>query len=243
MEVQLKGGILIIGSLIWDPSPIRVKWREEFLDNIDNIIDVPAPIRYGRISRKRNCTYTMVFSHDCLSPGKLGIAKFIGFKNNPLTLDDILLQSKELIKAETDQTEVRFKTFNWKWGALGLCINPNKEKGKNEEIKYLKVRWAENYGKQKPLIPSDFVVGEEEEIISETGILDIPWSDNLNEFDFFISTIVKPEIKEYPNAYKIAEKMIVNESDEYFMKNKSYSIKTFQDDEIILELEKFKASR
>jgi hypothetical protein len=56
-------GILIIGSLIWDRGRThREAWRTERLTT-ERIV-VRAPIRYGRRSKDRKNTYTMLFSNE-----------------------------------------------------------------------------------------------------------------------------------------------------------------------------------
>ena len=54
---ELNVGILIIGSLIWNPELHRERWRSSRL-LCKKAIKVAAPIRYGRISK--NKTFTMV---------------------------------------------------------------------------------------------------------------------------------------------------------------------------------------
>ena len=235
---KLKGGIIIIGSLLWDTSKTRVSWRNKSLMPLDRGIDVHMPIRYGRISKTRNYTYSMVFSNDCEKSHKQGNAKFIEFNNNPVTLDELWTQCTELIKAETNKEMLSFSTFNWKWGALGLCINPKTEIDKKEVVHRLKESWKNKYGIKKPLIPIDYEVNNEGLIINDSGILNIQWAKELEKYDFFIATATKPEQSIYPNPYKIAEKMILNEDDSYFRHNQLNNIITFQDEDIITELKK-----
>ena len=63
----MKGAILIIGSLLWDPDKnkeigFRKRWRDKRLI-VKNKIHVKAPIRYGKLSCNEK-NYTMVFSKD-----------------------------------------------------------------------------------------------------------------------------------------------------------------------------------
>ena len=60
--MPLNGGILIVGSLLWDER--REGWRRSRLD-MESAELVTAPIRYGRQSETRGNTYTMVFSRGC----------------------------------------------------------------------------------------------------------------------------------------------------------------------------------
>ena len=71
VQVSLNGGVLIIGSLLWDVDKIRERWRDNFLD-MKRKLPVAAPIRYGRVSSERKCTFTMVFSAECLAENLQG---------------------------------------------------------------------------------------------------------------------------------------------------------------------------
>lgn len=62
--MKLKGGVIIIGSLLWDDKNKRKNWRKGHL-NCDEAFRVELPIRYGRYSKDRRKEYTMVFSKDC----------------------------------------------------------------------------------------------------------------------------------------------------------------------------------
>ena len=64
--MSLKGGAIIIGSLLWDSERNRQKWRENDLC-YKSRFQVYLPIRYGRCSTTRKHTYTMVFSNKCYS--------------------------------------------------------------------------------------------------------------------------------------------------------------------------------
>ena len=85
--IRIKGGALIIGSLLWDSSEIRKKWREEDL-NLSDKIQIKFPIRYGRISKSRNFTHSMVYSSACKEEGKLGNGYFVPFFFPPLRVSE-----------------------------------------------------------------------------------------------------------------------------------------------------------
>ena len=73
-------GIMMIGSLYWDKDRTRVNWRKNRLSKEE--FDVFAPIRYGRLSKKRGSTYTMVFSKLCARKNYgFGSAKVVTCKN------------------------------------------------------------------------------------------------------------------------------------------------------------------
>lgn len=67
MNWELKSGVIIIGSLLWqdylerEGDNIRLNWRNSNLD-MENKIPVKVPIRYGRISEKSGIP-TMIYSN------------------------------------------------------------------------------------------------------------------------------------------------------------------------------------
>jgi hypothetical protein len=243
-NISLKGGVLIIGSLLWDKNKEKDKyqqretWRNECL-KIEDKITVPAPIRYGRISgEKRGYTYTMVFSGECNSEDKRGSAFFVPFKNNPINIDDLKIQVTELIKAERNKKSIGDK-FYWNWGAAVIALNPKLSEDSKKTIKEF---WVKHY--DNGFNPDDYKVGQEPTIWdNDRGVLSFLWlSDELKEYDFFIATATKPE-KEYPTVKKITDRMIVNEHYEYFCKNRKFGITTFQDEEISEIIRKHKQQK
>src|SRR5690242_10177654 len=98
-ETKLPGGVLIIGSLFWDPHEIRRAWREKCLD-MSKAQLIPLPIRYGKISSERMFTHTMVFSQACKKKTHLGSGYVVPFRNNILDVNDLAEQAQEIIAAE-----------------------------------------------------------------------------------------------------------------------------------------------
>jgi hypothetical protein len=227
---NLRGGVFVIGSLLWEKSEIRKSWRLGNLEWKKRKL-VNLPLRYGRISTSRSCTFTMVFSSDCKPSEKIGKGYFIPFKNNPLPRDTIFSQARKLMDAEHNKFK-NLNRFNWGWGTLGLAINPKNYKNANikKEVEAFSKEWANKYS--SGFNPKEYKVGDELPIISNKGILRINWPERLKEFDFAIGTVCKPEIEEYPTAKEIAERILVNKYDEYFKENLKHSISTFQDKEI-----------
>lgn len=223
---KFKGGVLIIGSLIWENSELRDRWRSENLD-IKNQIKIELPIRYGRISQSRNCTYTMVFSSDCKT--KLGQGIFVPFKQD-LTVEQIIEQGKSMIEAEHNR-EVKFNRFNWSWGCLGLLTNPQIE---FDIEKFWKAKYGNGFN------PDEYKIKDENPIILKNGKFDFEWPQELNDYTFVIGTATKPNIDAYPSPNKIAEKIVVNEYDKYFKKNREFNITTFQDEDIELKIKELK---
>lgn len=236
MDFSLTGGVLIIGSLIWDTDKQRVDWRNNFLQ-VKKQIPVVAPIRYGRISKDRKCTFSMVFSNDCNETLFKGAGIFVPFKDNPINLEKIKTHSQELIKSERKLAKLENNNNNWGWGALTICLNPeilNGNSKKSEHAKLLLYYWNEKYS--NGFNPEEYKVGNEFPILSKQGVLKFNWTEELNEYDFIIATATKPNIEIYPTAKIIAERMITNEYTEYFNKNLAFGISTFQDKEIASHL-------
>src|SRR5687768_12820053 len=101
-SLNVNGGVLIIGSLLWQPNlgnsenVIRKEWRDNHLKMRSKIL-VNVPIRYGRLSS--NGIYTMTYSNTCKK--KPGNAYAIAFRNNPVkTYNDLLSEAIELSRAE-----------------------------------------------------------------------------------------------------------------------------------------------
>jgi hypothetical protein len=224
---KLKGGVLAIGSLLWDETELRNKWRKKHL-SIEGIKNVKLPIRYGRLSNSRKSSYTMVFSHECLDIAKIGNAKFIPFKNNPLDFGNLNIECKELIKAEKkkDWNENR---YNWGWGTVAIMFNPKilKEDNPNFNLgkSFLK-EWKTKIG--NGFNQNHYKVSIEKPILDENAIMTFNWPNELDDYDFFIATSNKPELEKYPTSKEIAEKIIENKND-YFLNNIKYNIMTFQD--------------
>lgn len=229
-KLKFKGGVIAIGSLLWDKSDIRSKWREDELD-LSNRVLINLPIRYGRISKSRNCTFSMVFSKECKSPEKIGKGYFIPFKNQEIGIPEILNQAKKIITAEYN-TEKKFNKFNWGWGCLGLSINPSLEKDekRKKDAEFLIKTWEDKFDTR--FDAEDYKVGDERPLITKNGVMDIDWQEILDKYDFVIGTLTKPNVNKYPSSKEIAIKMIVNESYEYFRQNRKMLISTFQDESI-----------
>tara|TARA_R100001460_G_scaffold92500_1_gene134388 strand:- start:374 stop:1093 length:720 start_codon:yes stop_codon:yes gene_type:complete len=228
---KLKGGVLVIGSLLWDKTKIREDWRNDYLD-IKKVIDVKIPIRYGRLSSKRSSIYTMVFSTDCNNTKNLGNGKFVPFKENPVTFKELNTQCTELIKAEHKKDKLDFTRFNWSWGTVAIMLNPKTllENFENSEsIKHFTQEWNKKIGAGFKV--GDYKVGEEKAILNNKAFLNFSWPNSLDDYDFFITTSNKSGLPKYPEPNEIAEKFNENGA-EYFYENISNNITTFQDQQI-----------
>lgn len=230
-EELLSGGVLIVGSLLWEESEIRDKWRLQCLD-LKQRQFVSLPIRYGRISTTRNCTYTMVFASECKAQENLGTGVFIPFAVNPINFEQLETHVKRMISAEFNK-EKNLSSQNWDWGAMGISFNPNvlsDDSPKSIAIASVLTKWAKKYS--NTFNPDDYKVGNETSIISKDGNLLIDWHNLSENIDFVIATVIKPELKKYPTVKNIADRIVVNEYDKYFKENRREGITTFQDFEV-----------
>ncbi|MEQ5790657.1 hypothetical protein J4E06_06320 [Muricauda sp. NFXS6] len=227
-----RGGVLAIGSLFWDNSQVREKWRAKHLLSLNKVIDVNVPIRYGRNSKTREGNYTMVFSKAIDKEKELGIGKFMEFQRQPRQPQDLIDEAMALIKAECMATQLNFSVFNWKWGTVGICLNPKiLEKNEGGFQSFLNL-WRNKYGTKKPLKPSEFKVGAEEEIINDGGVINLRWPEELDKFDYYITTLTKPELSIYPSSKEVAQVMTDSHDETYFRNNRKHGIITFQDEAI-----------
>lgn len=231
MNWNLKSGVLIIGSLLWQDyldekdDNIRHNWRLARLD-MDNKIPIKVPIRYGRISRYG--TPTMIFSNKMKS--KLGFAYLVPFKsviNNDaqLTLETNSLSAAEGMKGN----------FVTNWGVLTYLLNEQKiDKAiKSEIISLFKKR------KNQAFKPEEYKSGKEKACITSSLKLDINWIESLdpsdqkkiNQFDFLLATATKPENK-VVTLQQIAAGIKADNDRKYFLNNLSHGIVTQEDFEI-----------
>ncbi|MDP3462484.1 MAG: hypothetical protein Q8S18_06825 [Bacteroidales bacterium] len=222
-ETPLSGGLLIIGSLVWDEHETRVSLRSDSLI-MDKATLVPAPIRYGRKSEKRN-TYTMVISSDCMSDEKIGIGSLVPFRNNIGNTTELDLVATSIINAEHKEIK-SLNRYNWGWGCLALLINPSKSN--NQNVKQLIEFWSSKFS--IGFSSSDYVVADELPFISKQGQLFIDWKDEYGDLDFIVMTATKPT-NPAPTALILSESFEMDNA--YFMGNRENNIHTYQDRQII----------
>lgn len=222
-ETPLSGGLLIIGSLLWDDHETRVSLRNDWL-LMDKVTSVPAPIRYGRKSKKRN-TYTMVTSSDCKTDEKIGIGSLIPFRNNLGKSTELDRVATCIINAEHKEIK-SLNRYNWDWGCLALLTNPSQSNNKN--VKQLIEFWSSKFS--NGFNPSDYIVTDEPSLISKQGQLFIDWKNEYGDLDFIVLTATKPT-NPVPTALLISESFEMDNS--YFIGNRNNNIQTYQDDEII----------
>jgi hypothetical protein len=227
--LPLNGGILIVGSLLWDER--REGWRRSRLD-MESAESVTAPIRYGRQSETRGNTYTMVFSSGC----DTGKATVIRCRHAASSSDDVICEAEHLWAAE--QNAAVSRTISANWGCVTLLFNPER----NIPQAFL-TGWANrvaqipNYGNM-PQLP------EEGRLVSDGGLLQIAWPRRAADgsavsLDFLLATATRPTLTgkrlSYPTVEMIANAWNADTGNhvEYFWKNNDHGIQTFQDNAIL----------
>ena len=225
----LNAGVLIIGSLLWDPH--RQAWRDARLDG-DEPESISAPIRYGRRSgRRRGNTYTMVFS--CNAPaGRARVARYV----HPITSGDDLITEAELLW-EAEELVPNARRIAKNWGRVALLCNPERKIPKE-----ILEAWAERV-KREPEYRAPTQPHGEEPLVNQGGILRIEWPRLIGnraavDLDLLLATANNPTFTGIPPEYPRVETIVAAwnyaapRHAEYFWKNSDHGITTFQDDEI-----------
>ena len=114
-------GILIIGSLYWDPSRVRCRWRQDRLSCSEQR-RVTAPIRYGKKAKKRGNTYTMVFTRTCSASEKLGTALVVPVRAECCEPEHLFQEAEQLWAAERDTEDI--SSICESWGKVCILKNP-----------------------------------------------------------------------------------------------------------------------
>lgn len=245
--MQLKGGVIIIGSLLWqddlnENDKVRCNWRNTSL-NVGEKILARLPIRYGRYSNGN--IYTMVFSTNCEKTKRLGTGYIVPFKRNPIEHLDVLIgEARMMAKAEGMKSKFVGGT-NPIWASMGILIN--KKKVDQKIYEQILARWTKEYktdggGKDS----SEYRVGKEKLSISKKGELQIHWPNffdkgeesRIEEIDFLIAASTKPKYQQqdntkYPSSNEIATSVRNDLTRRYFMNNFQHRITTFQDNSVI----------
>lgn len=236
-EIGLKGGVLIIGSLLWQDylndrdDFARKSWRDKHLI-LDEKIMVKVPIRYGRYSRKDNI-YTMTISNS-INKKKMGTGYFVPFSNQNINnFNDLMYESEALSKAEG----MGGLFFN-SWGSIGLLFNSNKENNSQNNLSNL---WSNKFI-NNTFDNKVYKVNKEKPSIKKNGLLNIYWiscvdkreSDNLNNYDFLITAVTMPT--QFPTPLELAENVKKDTKRYYFTENYKNGITTFQDISILNQL-------
>lgn len=228
--MKFKGGVIIIGSLIWENNLIRKNWRDRNL--LDDRKLTKVPIRYGRESRTRKGIYTMVFSKSC--ENNLGQGIILPFKEEIKSFETIERQAFALAIAEGIYKNDNLRITS-SWGSVGLLINPELKEKDAGSFALIKNKWSDIYNNYRDTFNyENYKTKEEtESVITRDGFLNISWQADMQEFDLLIATPVVPKPKTILTPLQIASKInLVNDS-EYFSKNRENQIETVNDNEIL----------
>ncbi len=231
--MNLKIGVLVIGSLDWESKdyggecrdelarhnrPLnasRQHWRQQrLMGAADSEFMVRAPIRYGRLSNSRGSTFTMVFSPEYEQ--RPGSAKVIRCKKMVSDFDDLLKEAVELWVAESD--EQHRGELSARWGCVTL-LTPDDflDHPDRDERQTLLDAWRRKVSEQKSYGRLGFSPGDIEATkgpVIAAGRLRISWptlaGDGPAPFDLLLATATNPEIGSgqkrtgYPSVKEIA---------------------------------------
>jgi hypothetical protein len=231
MNWNLTGGVLIIGSLLWQDylydkgDDIRLNWRNAHLD-FNNKIPVKVPIRYGRIPESEIAT--MVFSNRMKN--RKGFGFVVPFKKKINNQDELLWEALALSAAEGMKGN-----FVCTWGVLAYLLNTGTipDNLKKEIISLFRKR------KNIQFNIEDYKVTGERSCLTRSLKLDIDWieavipedKEKLNNFHFLLATATMPK-KPISTKEEIAETIKTDNKRRYFINNLTSGIITSEDFEI-----------
>ncbi len=226
-------GVLIIGSLYWDDTDIRTKWRERL--DLDASKHVRTPIRYGRQSVKRGRSYTMVFS-GVLGEGQLGCGIVVPCKRSVGTPEELVREAKHLWAAEEESSPT--ERISARWGCVGLVRNPDRP-----VPEVLMKDWRALIAKEGNWGYGQLAhaANEKPAVDRHSGFLNITWPRTQDgstlTLDLLLATATNPTIKNgrYASAQDVADGWITPKGKKhvnYFRKNRAHGITTFEDAEI-----------
>jgi hypothetical protein len=253
---DIKGGVIVMGSLFWEDEKNCVKgkekegkarrvWRENNLD-LDQTKSVLLPTRYGRFSGadNRKNTYTMVLSRDYLA--HLGTALVVPFKKNFLVNEKTKIreQIKKLAIVEGIQkpNEVMFAKC---WSAISIWINPN-----SQYLNPLRNYWLKNIiGKQAHEYSGKCYEWLDGTLLDNNFQLQLPV---VSDLDFLLCTYILPKFKDgdrdsdrqtnlgqgYPKSENIGKAIAQSGYVTYFAENRVNGIVTSDDEEIFKHIPK-----
>lgn len=226
-------GIWIVGSLLWQESAARTRWRAERLDP-SRSIRTTAPIRYGRCSQGRANTYTMVFSEALTHrPDQLGRAVVIPCRHAVSDGQELLAEAEALWAAERDEATGNGR-ISANWGCVALTINSNTDEGARRFAE----EWKERIAKEKGYGGLERAE-DESAVVGEDGLLRLPWplreDGSPVDVDLLLATATCPTLLDgqYATPAQIACAWIKSPAQaNYFWRNREHGIETFQDSEI-----------
>lgn len=207
----MRGGILIVGSLLWDNEE-RDRWRRSRLC-VDQKVCVKVPIRYGRRSQSRGNTFTMTFA----PAGLGGQAVLVPCRAAIIDVPALVAEAEALWKAE--QRNAPPGRLGGSWGCVGVLFHTAAE-----PAGWLRA-WGDHFrAKAAPISPVD-----------EKGVLRIPWPTTTLDgapagVDVILATATKAEAA-CPRADDVADAWLSQNDgwERYFFENVRHGIRTPED--------------
>lgn len=232
--MNLSVGILIVGSLYWDSAESREQWRAQRLV-VAASKSVFAPIRYGRRSRGREDSYTMVYSPAlCHDVRNLGRAVAVPCCHAVHSAEDLFKEAEYLWAAERKSSKPN-GCVSATWGCVCLAANPAREIPPS-----LLADWSNRIAREHDYGKFSGPQGEGP-IVLKSGLLNICWPMRTDghplELDLMLATATKPSIIDgrYPNPSEIAgawKGCSDPKQVDYFWCNRNHNIVTFEDADI-----------
>lgn len=205
----MRGGILIIGSLLWDGSTERQTWRSRRLLLERHFVVVP--LNYGRRSQSRGNTFTMTFDTAAAS----GRAVVVPCATSPCRAEDLVNEAEALWKAE--QPSANAGALSATWGCVGLLFRAVAPDG------WLK-HWGNIFRQRASAISP----------VDDRGILQIDWPSASDGgdivLDFLLATATRREDTR-PTPEMIADAWVDQQDghERYFFENVRNGIRTSDD--------------
>lgn len=229
-------GLLIIGSLYWDPSPVRKRWRQARF-GCGGQHRVKIPIRYGRRSNKRGGTFSMVFAMSCSPPESQGCGLVVPARAECCEPDHLIEEASQLWAAERDCSRVGGISADWG----RVCVLPDPDARGVEGLLHAWQEKVQGVGSAYRAVPA--ADGEEQVLEAATGLarfrwpLDVDTAEPLAGFDLLLMTATEPTLVRgtYSPASEIARSWREDKKDNvsYFHNNRHHGITTFEDEEIL----------
>ena len=228
-------GILIIGSLFWDPSRPRCRWRQARV-GCQGLRQVRVPIRYGRKSETRGDTYTMVFASSCSVRERLGTGLVVPARAQCCEPEHLIEEAEHLWAAERDTDAVG--GICGEWGKVMIKAGPTLDP-ENPMLQ----GWQARIGACGAAYTGLPTAESELPILDpSTGMASLDWPTDvetgaaLSGFDLLLMTATKPTLvdAQYPTPKQIAEAWHLDSKGHvvYFHNNRHHGITTFQDAEL-----------
>jgi hypothetical protein len=227
--MELRVGVLVIGSLLWDNERQRPDWRDARL-RMAEAQPVRVPIRYGRRSRKRSNNYTMVFSTLCYRHKEPGRGWVVPLARVVNSFDGLLTDANALAEAEGLNA--------WTWGAVALL--------RNNQRKYPPglIRDWQRYFTEKSANCRVFEAHARSEwpALGRSGVLRIKWpvpeDGQPLKLDLLLATPTEANLvqrgvrKRYPSPKEIGNTYARTGDPSYFIQNIRHGIFTSADKNI-----------